>query len=97
MPCLLHHFQFETNLKICFVEASNTDAPSHTRTAQVIMTEYNKRFQQVRIFDKFTEADPSADIHFSLTLCRRSHQAGRQEHQGDSKAELLGVFKNREC
>lgn len=50
---------------MCFVEAANTHAPSHTRTAQVIVTEYNRRFQQVRIFDKFTEADPSADIHFS--------------------------------
>lgn len=32
------------------------------------MIEYNKRFQQVGIFVKFTEADPSADIHFSW-LC----------------------------
>lgn len=55
----------QDSLKICFVEAANSDAPSHTRTAHVRVTEYNKIFQQVKIFYKFTEVDTSADIPFS--------------------------------
>lgn len=55
----------QDSLKICFVEAANSDALSHTRTAHVRVTEHNKIFQQVRLFYKFTEVDTSADIPFS--------------------------------
>ena len=66
LSCLLHHLILKPDgLKICSAGAGNTDAPSHTRTAYAIVTENNKKIQQVRIHDKSTEADTSADIHFS--------------------------------
>lgn len=57
---------FETRgLKICSAGAANADAPPHARTAYVTVAEYNKKFQQVRLYGKSTEVDTSADIHFT--------------------------------
>lgn len=69
---LLQHLILRPDgLKICSAGAANTDAPSHTRTAYAIVTEHNKNFQQVRIYNKSTEVDTLADIHFSWLRRRR--------------------------
>lgn len=62
--CLLQHLILKPD-SLKSAGAANIDAPSHTRTAYAIATVYNRKCQQVRTYDKSTEADTSADIHFS--------------------------------
>lgn len=49
LSCLLQHCILKhDHLKICSAGAANTDAPSHARTAYAVVTEYNKKCQQVK-------------------------------------------------